>query len=184
MLTAKSGLTLEEFLELPERKPPLEFEDGEITQKVSPKAKHSRIELGLIMALGVLAETAGVVLFPELRVTFGGQSVVPDLSVIRRDRVPLDESGEVVNDVTIPPDVVFEVLSPRQLVTRLVRRCVWYVANGVPAAVLIDDKDRTIFLFRPGAEPRTIRGDDVLDLGPLVPGFAISANELFAALRV
>jgi Uma2 family endonuclease len=184
VLTAKSGLTLEEFLDLPEREPPLEFEDGEITQKVSPKAKHSRLEFQLILALAALAESAGVVTFPELRVTFGGRSVVPDLSVIRRDRVPVDAAGEVIDDVMIPPDVVFEVLSPRQSVTRTVRRCIWYVANGVPAAVLVDNKDRSIFVFRPGAEPQTIRGEDVLDLGFVVPGFAISADELFASLRV
>lgn len=184
MLTIKPGLTLEEFLAVPEREPPLEFEDGEITQKVSPKAKHSRIEFRLVMALGALADATGVAVFPELRVTFGGRSVVPDLSVFRRERVPVDQLGEVADDVMLAPDVVVEVLSPKQQVSRLVRRCIWYVGNGVSAAVLVDNQDRTIFLFLPGAEPRTLRGDDLLDLGHVVAGFAISANELFGALRV
>ncbi len=66
----------------------------------------------------------------------------------------------------------------------VIRRCVWYVSNGVGAAVLVDDQDRSIFLFRPGAEPRVLRGEDVLELGELVPGFAVSAAELFASLKV
>lgn len=184
MLAFKSGSTLEEFLALPEREPPLEFEDGDITRKVSPKAKHSSIEFKLIVALGASFGSARVRVFPGLRVTFGGRSVVPDLSVFRRERVPVDAAGEIANDVMLPPDLVFEVLSPRQPVTRLVRRCIWYVANGVEAAVLIDEKDRTIFVSRPGSEPRTLQHDDVLELGSVVPGFAISANDLFSVLRV
>lgn len=184
MLTSRPGLTLEEFVRLPEREPPLEYEDGEITRKVSPKARHSTVEYQLITALARVADGAHVRILPELRVTFGGRSVVPDLSLFRRERLPVDANGEVENDVMLAPDAVFEILSPKQNVTRLVRRCIWYVANGVSAAVLVDDNDRTIFLFRPGAEPRTLRGDDVLELGPVLPRFAISANELFAALRV
>jgi len=33
---------------LPEREPPLEYEEGRITQKVSPKGKHSFVQGGLV----------------------------------------------------------------------------------------------------------------------------------------
>jgi Uma2 family endonuclease len=184
MLTAKPGLSLDEFLRLPEREPPLEYEDGEVTQKVSPKHRHSRIQTRLAVRIESLPESTDVIASVELRVTFGGRSVVPDVSVFRRGRVPVDAAGEVENDVPVPPDVVFEVVSPKQSLVRLFRRCIWYVNNGVGAAVLIDDQDRSILLFRSGAEPRVLRGKDVLALGDIVPGFAVSADELFASLKV
>ena len=47
MAITQAQMTLEEFLKLPEEDPPLEFADGKVTQKVSPKAKHSVIEMEL-----------------------------------------------------------------------------------------------------------------------------------------
>lgn len=41
MAMPREQLTLDEFLKIPEREPPFEFEDGRILQKVSPKGKHS-----------------------------------------------------------------------------------------------------------------------------------------------
>ena len=46
-------LTLEEFLALPEEKPALEYADGEVTQKVSPKARHGRLQLVVANRLDV-----------------------------------------------------------------------------------------------------------------------------------
>lgn len=37
-------ISLDVFLALPERKPALEFEDGRVTPKVSPKARHSTLQ--------------------------------------------------------------------------------------------------------------------------------------------
>ena len=47
MATTNKTVTLQEFLRLPEKKPALEFEDGRITQKVSPGGKHSRLQYSL-----------------------------------------------------------------------------------------------------------------------------------------
>src|SRR5207248_6533352 len=136
----------------------LEYEDGEALQKVSPKAKHGLLQgelWGLLRGIGGRAILAVV----ELRVTFGGKSVVPDLSVFRRERVPLDADGSPQDDIFIPPDLTVEIASPRQSINKLVRRCLWYVANGVQIALLVDAYDRSVLLFRPGIQPEGLRGD-------------------------
>ena len=46
MTTTEQRMTLTEFLALPEEEPALEFEDGMVTQKVSPKGRHSALQLG------------------------------------------------------------------------------------------------------------------------------------------
>jgi Uma2 family endonuclease len=185
VVIAERVLTIEEFLRLPEREPPLEYEDGEVTQKVSPKLRHSRSQMRLALAIAQrVGPTEPVLVFPELRITFGGRSVVPDLAVFRRERVPVAADGELENDVFVPPDLAVEIVSPKQSVTRLIRRCLWYVANGVSIAVLVDPDDRSVLVFRPGGESQALRGGDAIDLGNVVPGFGMTAGDLFAALKV
>ena len=40
MALTERRTSLEEFLKLPEEKPALEYFDGKVTQKVSPKTRH------------------------------------------------------------------------------------------------------------------------------------------------
>src|SRR5947209_17543294 len=110
MTVASNPLTLEEFVALPEEEPPLEFADGVITQKVSPKGKHSALQLELLKQLdgaGVPGKAARA--FPELRTTFAGASRVPDIAVYRWDRIPWDEADEVANGFRTPRDGRLEI---------------------------------------------------------------------------
>jgi Uma2 family endonuclease len=45
--TTVARATLEQFLALPEEQPAREYEDGEVTQKASPKARHSALQRAL-----------------------------------------------------------------------------------------------------------------------------------------
>ena len=56
MAIVQQGLTLDQFLALPEKKPALEYEDGVVTQKVSPKNRHSRLQWHLLRFLNDNAE--------------------------------------------------------------------------------------------------------------------------------
>jgi Uma2 family endonuclease len=184
MVAPARRMSLAEFLKIPERKPALEYEFGEITQKVSPKARHSALQVALCMLInGLLKARRRGYAFSELRTTFAGQSLVPDVAVFRWERIPLDENGEVVQDITIPPDIAVEIPSPRQSGPRQMRRCLWYVANGVKAALLVDEKDRTVFVYRPDAIPQAARGADQIDLTDVVPELRLTAEEIFGALR-
>jgi Uma2 family endonuclease len=185
MTLLQRRLTLDEFLELPERKPALEFEEGVITQKVSPKGKHSRLQLAFCMMLNRVAEAARRALaFPELRASWNNRSYVPDVSLFRWDRIPRDESGEIANDFFEPPDIAIEIVSPKQSVTPLVRKCVWYVANGVRLALLVDPADRSILLFRPDVAPLALRSDDPIDLQDVLPGLVLTVQQVFDSLKL
>jgi Uma2 family endonuclease len=178
-------LTLEEFLELPEKKPALEFEDGVVTRKPVPKGKHSRLQRVL---LDVFERVGGprklACAFPELRTTFTGRSYVPDVAVYLWERIPRDEQGEIANDFFTPPDLAVEVVSPKEGVTGLVRKCLWYVANGVRIALLVDPADRSVLVFRLGQAPAALRGDDPIDVEEVLPGFSLTADELFRSLTL
>ncbi len=181
MAIARQGLTLEEFLGLPEAEPALEYWRAEVTQKVSPKGPHGALQYGFgrrIDDVGSLRRLVRV--FTETRVTFAGVSTVPDLIVYRRDRVPRDSNGRVAEDFTTPPDIAVEILSLGQSRRELMARCRWYVENGVPLAVFADPLRLVARLFRTGGESGDLHGGDVLDLGDVLPGFTITIDELFA----
>ena len=186
MAIEQRSMTLDEFLALPEEEPALEFEaDGTVTQKVSPKGRHSSLQGGfikLIDAFGIPRQMARA--FPELRTVFGGAAYVPDVAVYRWERIPPTAEGEVPDDFTEPPDIAVEIISPGQTVTTLVRKCIWYVEHGVLLALLVDPVDRSVLLFRPNALPRALRATDAIDLSEVLPGFEATVDQLFSALKL
>ena len=184
MAISQRKLTLEQFLALPEAEPALEFHDGVVTQKMSPKGPHSKLQFVLARWFEELTEPSGhASAFTECRATFAGASCVPDVVVYRADRVPLDEHGDIAEDFYVAPDIAVEIWSPGQTIRDLVDRCGWYVEHGVPAAMLVHPRNRWVRIFRPGAETQPLRGSDRIDLGDVLPGFTLAVDELFRVLR-
>ncbi len=185
MVLTQRRLTLEEFLKLPEEEPALEFAGGEVSQKVSPKGRHSALQAELVERFNRAGRAEKLArAFTELRATFGGRSYVPDVSVYRWGRIPLDEAGRVADDFFDPPDIAVEIVSPEQSVNAQVRRCLWFVANGVGAALLVDPADESVLLFRPGPTPQPLHGPELIEFGDLLPGFQLGVQELFDSLKL
>jgi Uma2 family endonuclease len=119
MSIATQSLTLEEFLNLPETKPALEFIHGKIVQKPMPQGEHSLLQAELCEAINQVAKPQKIArAFPELRCTFGGESIIPDISVFRWGRIPVETSGRVANRFELHPDWAIEILSPEQSQTK------------------------------------------------------------------
>ncbi len=183
MAVTQSQMTVEEFLTLPEEKPALEYEDGMVSQKVSPKPNHSRIQSVFDRRFFQTAETRKLAMaFPELRTTFGGRSYVPDVAVFLWDRLPIRTDRSFISDVHEPPDIVIEIVSPKQSVTALLSKCVWYTENGVKIAVLVDPEEQSVFLFRPDRAPVRLESDERIALDDVLPEFDLTVRELFDSL--
>lgn len=184
MAVATTRVTLDEFLQLPEEKPALEYFDGMVSQKMSPKMRHATVQArlaGHINAAVGHARTALAV--TEARATFAGESVVPDVSVYRWDRLPRTTNGMMADESPIPPDVAVEIISPSQSPNALFRRCRWYVSNGVQIALQIDPDDESVIVFYPDGTTQAWRGSDRIDLDSVASGFEMTVDDLFAPLR-
>ena len=86
-LRAAKSLTLDEFLRMPEidERPYLEYHPGRIEAKMSPQGQHSSIETKLAARLDAFGEERSIgSAFVELRCTFAGRSIVPDVVFMRR----------------------------------------------------------------------------------------------------
>jgi Uma2 family endonuclease len=185
MAITNQEMTLEQFLELPEEKPALEFDHGRITQKVPPMGKHSALQMEIGGLVNNLARKSKLAMaFSELRVTLDGVSRVPDVSVYVWDRIPRDPSGEVANDFMTVPDIVIEIVSPQQSANSLIRRCLWFTERGTRAALLIDPLDKSVISFRPGQPMKGLHGDDLVALTDIVPGLQLTVDDLFQLLLV
>jgi Uma2 family endonuclease len=177
------GLTLEEFLRLPEARPALEYIDGMVVQKVSPKTTHSviEIELGALLLAYAKRRRLGRT-YPNLRCTFGGRSLVPDLVFFARGRIPKDKSGKRVDDVYLAPDLAIEILSPGQTVRALTARALWCLEHGVRLFWLIQPRRSRVLVFQPGIAPQILESGDRLSGSTVLSGFDLSLDEMFGWL--
>ncbi|MEO6808923.1 MAG: Uma2 family endonuclease [Isosphaeraceae bacterium] len=179
------GLTLEEFLKLPdiEEPPCLEYIDGRIERKAVAQTKHIVIQSRLNERLDQFARPSQLgESFPELRCTFAGRSIVPDIVFFLEDHIELDDQDEYANVVRRPPDIHVEIISPDQSVAKTHRKLLWSVTNGCPLGVLIHPERKTINVYRPNQEPERLAPDGAIHGEPVLPGFRLPVAEVFGWL--
>ena len=178
-------LSLVEFLQLPETKPASEYIDGNIYQKSMPKGKHSAIQTFLAPAINQVSipkKTACA--FTELRCTFGGRSLVPDITVFSWQRIPLDANGEIENTFEIAPDWTIEILSPEQSPTRLINNILFCLNHGTELGWLIDPQERMIMTLKPGQQPEIKQEEENLPVLSLLGDWQLSVKEVFSYLSL
>jgi Uma2 family endonuclease len=182
----EKSLTLEEFLKLPETQPATEYINGKAIQKPMPQGQHSRFQGKLVTQVNEIAETPKIAMaFPELRCTFGGRSIEPDVSVFAWDRIPVDEEGNIANVFTSAPDWVIEILSPGQSPTLVIRNILHCLDHGCPVGWMLAPEDRSLFIYPSGQQPLFIDDlDAVLPVPELVAGWKVTLSELWAWLKV
>lgn len=141
-------LTIGDFLKLPETEPASEYIDGRIIQKPMPQGEHSVIQTELAPAINFILKTKQIArAFTELRCTFGGRSIVPDISVFLWDRIPRRENGRVANIFSIAPDWTIEILSPDQSQTKVTKNILHCLQFGTQMGWLIDPEEESVFVY-------------------------------------
>ncbi|MEG4533611.1 Uma2 family endonuclease [Microcoleus sp. D2_18a_D3] len=182
-IQSPSKISLEEFLLLPETKPASEYVDGQIYQKAMPQGKHSTLQsefLSVINRVGKPQKLAYA--FPELRCTFGGRSIVPDIAVFEWARIPLDADGEIANRFEIVPDWTIEILSPDQNPTRVINNILFCLNHNAKLGWLIDPAEKLVLVFKPQQQPEAKENQDILPVLDVLSGLQLSAADLFGLL--
>jgi Uma2 family endonuclease len=146
--TPIKSIDLNTFLTLPETKPASEFIDGQIVQKPMPQGKHSTIQGDLVPAINAVLKPEKIArAYPELRCTFGGRSIVPDVAVFSWEHIPRDDNGKVANVFALAPDWTIEILSPEQSQTKVVRNILRCLTHGTQMGWLIDPDEELVFVY-------------------------------------
>jgi Uma2 family endonuclease len=180
----KKTITLEEFLKLPETKPASEYINGQIIQKPMPQGKHSTIQGELVTAINAVVKPQRIALaFPELRCTFGGRSIVPDVAVFAWERIPLDQNGEIANVFAAAPDWTIEILSPDQSQTKVTGNILHCLKYGSSLGWLIDPDERVVLVYPLKQQPELLTQADLLPVPELVI-LQLTVADLFGWLRL
>lgn len=179
----KLQMSLREFLELSETKPATEYINREICQKPMPQGKHSILQTRLVTNINQVSESQKLAYgFTELRCTFGGVSIVPDIAVFEWHRIPIDQNGEITNKIEIVPDWIIEILSPDQSTTKVINKILFSIKHGSQLGWLIDSEDKSIIIFQPNQLPEIKNDTDILPVLNILGDWQISPADIFAWL--
>lgn len=177
-------ITLEEFLKLPETKPANEYLDGQIVQKPMPQGKHSIIQAESIIVINAVTKPQKIAkAFPELRCTFGGRSIVPDVAVFTWDKIPVDESGDVANMFSIAPDWTIEILSPDQSQTKVTGNILHCLNHGCKLGWLIDPEDEFVLVYPAKQQPQLYQEQALLPVPDFIQ-LQLTVADIFSWLKL
>jgi Uma2 family endonuclease len=100
----------------------------------------------------------------------------PDASFVSHERIV--RTGIPSEFFPGPPDVAFEVTSPRDRRGEVQSKTRSWLAAGTLAVVVIDPRRRSVTIHRPGGSSQVLGEADVLDLDDVLPGFAPAVADL------
>lgn len=171
-------LTEEEFMALPDDGRKYELVDGE-AQEVSTGLDHGEIALllhGLLVAAGVGKYMRMFDSGTGFRMSSGNVRS-PDLSLIRRDRLPEGRAAVGFGDGA--PDLCVEIISPSEDQRDIIRKLNEYFDSGAQLVWHIYPATRNVVVYSLAADIRYLGTDDELDGGELLPDFRCKVANLF-----
>ncbi len=103
----------------------------------------------------------------------------PDASFVTRERIAA--IGGIPSEYFPgPPDLAFEVSSPRDRRGEVQSKTRSWLDAGTLAVVVVDPRRRIATIHRPPGASQSYAAADVLDLDDVLPGFAPTVDELLA----
>lgn len=100
----------------------------------------------------------------------------PDASFVRAEQLKrtTEDFAQLV------PDLVFEVKSKTDSLTKLRTKIQEFLNLGAQVGVLVDPKTETIEVYRSGAEALILRNGDVLIVPELLPDWGMAVSDIWA----
>jgi Uma2 family endonuclease len=185
LIQSPTQLTLAEFLERPETKPANEYIDGQIYQKPMPQGEHSILQTRLVTAINQAGQSQQSALaLTELRCTFGGRSIVPDVSVFDWQRIPRKANGRIANKFEISPDWIIEILSPDQSPSRVIDKIIFCLKQGTKLGWFIEPEDESVMVFQPNQLPDVKYDAESLPVLEVLGDWQLSVADVFNWLQL
>ena len=153
-----------------QRMTPAGFDHGAVIMNLAaPLARHVKTgRLGVVCG----AET-GFVLERQPDTV-----LAPDIAFVRKARIPA--GGRPRTFWNGPPDLAVEVRSPGDSRREVAEKVAAWLASGALAVWVVDPSDASVTIHLPRRKPRRLAEDDALDGAPLLPGFRLPVEEIFA----
>ena len=182
MVTTSQLMTIEELERTGGPEGRWELINGALITMPPAGETHGRVGGSLHVHLGayVLPRNLGYVYLSETGYVLSENPPtvrMPDVSFIRAERLPAP--GDRDGFIRIAPDLVAEVISPSDRMADVLAKVGLWLEFGVPLVLLIAPISRTVTVFRPDREPRTLTVDQTLEGEEVVPGFTLPVRDIF-----
>lgn len=165
-----------------------ELVEGRVVRMPPPGPEHGRLEGNIYLALTLHVREHG------LGETYVGETgwdltrpgerrhtvLASDVAVVRAERLPLPAPRRGATYRPLAPDLVVEVASPTQSRPDLAEKAQIWLQRGVREVWVLWPEQGVVDVWAPGAaEARTLRGDDTLEGGTIIPGFQVALSRLW-----
>ena len=170
---------------MPDRCDLTELVDGEIVPKVSPKYKHSTLQLRLLLALNQWCESSGSGrVRPEWAVVLKRQGQdwvpVPDLTYVSYEKLPIE--WEEDEPCPAKAELVIEIISPGQSFGGMTGKATDYLLAGVSRVWVVDNQAQSVTIFGASEFPQTFWINDTIS-DVLLPELVVAVADIFNGQR-
>ena len=183
MTVARQAMTADELFRLPDDNSRYALVRGELQRMTLAGFRHGAIAVNLTVPVGqhVRRHRRGIVCGAETGFVLERNPdtvLAPDLAFVRRERIPA--SGVPPTFWDGAPDLAVEVLSPGDRPGETAAKVSAWLAAGARLVWVADPRDASVTVHEPGRTARRRGKSDVLDGGPLLPGFRLPVADIFA----
>ncbi|HUG90045.1 MAG TPA: Uma2 family endonuclease [Planctomycetaceae bacterium] len=175
-------LTAEEYLRLPDSGRPTELVRGRVIPMNVPKPRHGQVCSRVDRFVGNFADghdlghvacnDSGVITERDPDTVRGA-----DVCFYSYSKVPRGPFPE--GYLPVPPDAVFEILSPDNRRPKVLTKVGEYLEANVTVVCVLDPESETVEVFREKGPSQTLSGDDELTLPDVLPGFSVPVRRFF-----
>lgn len=179
--TVPKLLTAEEYAVL-DVDHPTELVRGVVHHMPPPRSRHGQVCSRIARIVGnycdehdlghVLSNDAGVITERGPDTVRGGDVIFYDYRRVPKGKLP-------AGYVQVPPDLVFEVLSPDDRQSKVLRKVTEYLLAGVRAVCVLDPEDETVRIYRDDKAEVTLGPEEEFAVSEILSGFSCRVGEFF-----
>jgi Uma2 family endonuclease len=179
---AKTRMTAEELLRLPDDGKRYELVEGELKEMAPAGGRHGSVAATLAILLGQHARERrlGVVLAAEtgFRIYRNPETVrAPDVSFVARERIP--PGGPPDGYWDLAPDLAAEVVSPNDTAAELQSKVQMWLDAGTRLVWVLYPNTRSVVVYESSKEIHALTPGETLRGGNVVPGFEHPVADIF-----
>ncbi len=174
-LSEPGTMTLEEFLENDVEG--YEYIKGELVQMPDASRRHGEVNMNIIHYLYsyVRQHKLGRMYPAETSFKVGERVLKPDVAFVSTERLTGDED----KGLPIPPDLAIEVVSPTDILSRVVDKVLAYLDAGTRCIWVVEPKMKTVTVYQSATNIKILTCEDTLTGEDVVPGFSCPVELLF-----
>lgn len=181
-MVAKTLMTVEEFMALPDDGKRYELIEGELCEVAGGGGEHGVIgmELGSRLLIYARGKRLGRVLNADTGYIIRRNPDMvrlADISFLCTERWENLERREAL--IQGAPDLAVEVVSPSDSYGEVHEKALVWLEAGARMVWVVQPLSLTVTVYKPNQEPWTLRAEDTLDGDDVVPGFSVPVRELF-----